>query len=146
MLGKKFWLSTAERAAKSAAQCLLGLWAGDGFDFIQIDWQHSLGLAGGAALLSILTSVVSAPVGPDGSPSLVGEPPVQPATVLTADPDDGTTAEFTPDDLADARGEVVHSGDNPVDRPGRHTLDDDPTDIPVSRFSTPSATKPPADR
>jgi len=46
--------------------------------------------------------------------------PHTPRPDLRCDPDDGTTAEFTPDDLADARGEVVHSGDNPVDRPGRH--------------------------
>ena len=51
----------------------------------------------------------------------------------------GDTAEFAPEDLADARGSVVHTGDNSVDGSGRHALDDDPTDIPVSRL--PRATR-----
>jgi hypothetical protein len=122
----RFWLSLLERALKTFAQSLIAIWplGENAFGLLNVNWQSSLSVAGLAAVISALTSIASAGIGPDGSPSLVGEPPVQPATVLTADPDDGTTAEFTPDDLADARGGVVHSvdnpGDNPVDRPGRH--------------------------
>lgn len=72
MWTRSFALAVVERALKSFAQCLLGLWLGDAaFDLIQVDWVHSLGLAGGAALLSVLTSVVSAPFSPTGSPSLL---------------------------------------------------------------------------
>jgi len=122
----RFWLSLLERALKTFAQSLIAIWplGENAFGLLNVDWQSSLSVAGLAAVISALTSIASAGIGPDGSPSLVGEPPVQPATVLTADPDDGATAEFTPDDLADARGEVVHSGDNPVDRPGRHERTD----------------------
>jgi hypothetical protein len=78
MWTRVFWLATAERAAKSLAQCLIGLWIGDtAFDLVQVDWRHALGLAAGAAALSVLTSIVSAPIGSTGSPSLVDETPAR---------------------------------------------------------------------
>jgi hypothetical protein len=78
MWTRSFWLATAERALKSLAQCLVGLWIGDSaFDLIQVDWRHALGLAAGAAALSVLTSIVSAPIGAAGSPSLVDETPAR---------------------------------------------------------------------
>ena len=139
MRTKQFWLSLLERMLKTFAQTLIAVWplGENAFGLLDVDWKASLSIAGMAAVISALTSIASSGIGPDGSPSLVGEPPVQPATVLNADPDD--TTEFTPDDLADARGGVVHTGDNPVDRPGRHTLDGEATDIPVSRL--PRATR-----
>lgn len=76
MWTRTFWLATAERALKSLAQCLIGLWLGDtAFDLIQVDWRHALGLAAGAAALSVLTSIVSGPLGATGTPSLVDETP-----------------------------------------------------------------------
>jgi hypothetical protein len=126
---KRFWLSLLERALKTFAQSLIALWplGENAFGLLDVDWQSSLSVAGLAAAVSALTSIASAGIGPDGSPSLVGEPPVQPATVLNADPDDapGDTAEFTLRDVADARSSVVHTGDNSVDGhdhelPGRH--------------------------
>jgi hypothetical protein len=78
MYSREFWLGLIERAAKSTAQCLIGLWLGDtAFDLIQVDWRHALGLAAGAAVLSVLTSIVSAPVGVRGSPSLVDDTPAR---------------------------------------------------------------------
>jgi hypothetical protein len=72
MFSKTFLRETAERAVKSAAQALLGLWALDaGFNVVNADFGMALGIAGGAAVLSVLTSVVSAPFGKGGSPSLV---------------------------------------------------------------------------
>lgn len=66
-----FWKQALERALKSAAQALLGLWAGDMFNVWNTDLKLALGVAVGAAVLSILTSIVSLPVGPSDSPSLV---------------------------------------------------------------------------
>lgn len=68
-----FWKATAERAGKSAAQALLGLWAGDAvFSAWDADWVKAGGVALGAAVLSLLTSIVSANLaGTPGSPSLV---------------------------------------------------------------------------
>lgn len=74
MFNADFWKQAAERAAKSAGQALLILWAGDGLlNAWSIDPKAAAGVALGAAALSVLTSVVSLPVGPDDSPSTVGE-------------------------------------------------------------------------
>jgi hypothetical protein len=48
MWTRTFALAMLERALKSFAQCLVGLWIGDSaFDLIQVDWRHALGLAAG---------------------------------------------------------------------------------------------------
>lgn len=66
----------AERAFKAMAQALIAVWmVGDGFDVFTADWPAAGGVALGAALLSILTSVLSAPVGDRGTASLVGTAP-----------------------------------------------------------------------
>jgi hypothetical protein len=67
-----FWKQAVERAIKSAAQALLGLWVGaQAFNAWDVDWKKAAGVALGAALLSVLTSLASAGVGKKGSPSLV---------------------------------------------------------------------------
>ena len=74
---RTFWTATAERAVKTLAQALLaaltvGQAAGAvGVDVLSVDWATAASLAVGAALLSVLTSVASGPVGPADSPSLV---------------------------------------------------------------------------
>jgi hypothetical protein len=67
------WLRDAtERALKSAAQAtVLALGASQGFDLFSADWQNVAGIAAGAAVLSVLTSVISAPLGAKGSASLL---------------------------------------------------------------------------
>lgn len=72
MFTGKFWKAAAERAAKSSAQALLILWGGDAvFSAWDADWPAAAGVAAGAAVLSVLTSVVSAAGGDPDSPSLV---------------------------------------------------------------------------
>jgi hypothetical protein len=74
MRTKEFWVSAAERGIKTFAQSLaasLIVFVG----VLDVDWVNSLSAAGLATLLSFLSSVGSAKVGPDNSPSLVGEPP-----------------------------------------------------------------------
>jgi hypothetical protein len=67
------WLRDAiERALKSAAQAIvLALGASQGFDLFSADWQNVAGIAAGAAVLSVLTSVISAPLGVKGSASVL---------------------------------------------------------------------------
>ncbi len=73
MNSKAFWAAVAERAVKTAANSLLVMWAGDaGLDIMNVNLEHALGLAGGAAALSVLMSVASAGVGSNG-PSLTTE-------------------------------------------------------------------------
>jgi hypothetical protein len=77
MLTASFWGAALERAVKTFAQILLSLlvvgdYALNAFTF---DWVPALGIAGGGFVISLLTSIVSAPISPAGTPSLVGEPP-----------------------------------------------------------------------
>lgn len=75
MWSKAFWMAAFERAAKSAAQGLLGMWTLDKFDVLHADWKLAGGVIAGAAVLSLLTSLVSSPFGATpGSPSLVPDP------------------------------------------------------------------------
>lgn len=70
----KFWKDAAERAAKSAAQAALLYFGGDQvFDAWHANWGGAGALAVGAALLSVLTSVVSSRVGDSSSASMVTE-------------------------------------------------------------------------
>lgn len=66
-----FWKQAAERAVKSAAQSLIGLWTLDGFNVLHADFPLAAGVAGGAAVLSVLTSIVTAGIGEPGDPSAV---------------------------------------------------------------------------
>lgn len=67
----RFWRDAGERALKSAAQAAIVVFGGDAINVWAIDWQQSTGVVLSAALLSILTSIVSANVGETGTASLV---------------------------------------------------------------------------
>ena len=72
MLTRFFWISTLERALKSAAQSALLVVGAGQFDALSADWQMVASFAGGGALLSLLASVASSQVaGDEDSPSLV---------------------------------------------------------------------------
>ena len=66
-----FWLQATERAIKTFAQTAVALIGAGLFNLLTTDWVQLIGVSGGAALLSILTSVASAKVHDDDSPSLV---------------------------------------------------------------------------
>lgn len=70
-----FWKDALERAIKTTVQTLvsvLGLSAA--FNVFTFAWLPALGVALGAGLLSLLTSVLSIGIGPTGSASLVTTP------------------------------------------------------------------------
>jgi hypothetical protein len=71
-----FWTETGERAVKTAAQAVLTVWGvGDVvLNALTLDWPLAGGVALGGAVVSLLTSIVSAGIGPADSPSLVGTP------------------------------------------------------------------------
>ena len=72
MLTAQFWAGATDRAVKSFAQSLIVLWTADeGFNVLDISVGPTFGVAVGAAALSLLTSIVSAPVGDRGSTSLI---------------------------------------------------------------------------
>lgn len=68
-----FWKQTVERAIKTAAQAALAFFVVGETMFDQIDWSVVAGGTAVAAIASVLTSLASAPFGPEDSPSLVGE-------------------------------------------------------------------------
>ena len=57
-----FWKDASERAIKTIAQTLVTLWLTSDavFNILTVDWQQALGVAVGAGVLSVLTSVGSA--------------------------------------------------------------------------------------
>ena len=75
MLSRAFWLAVVERAGKTAAQTAVALLAADGVNLLSLDWRAAGVTVGGAAVLSVLTSIGSLTVGQVGSPSLVDTEP-----------------------------------------------------------------------
>jgi hypothetical protein len=70
--GPNFWRQSFERAIKSAAQAAVGLILLDQpFDLLQANPLRALGVAAGGFVLSLVTSVATAPVGPQDTPSVV---------------------------------------------------------------------------
>lgn len=67
-----FWVGALDRAVKSFAQALLLLWGADaGFSLLDVNLVQSLGVAVGAAVLSLLTSIASSSVADRGTTSLL---------------------------------------------------------------------------
>lgn len=73
IFNKRFWVEAAERAIKTAAQTAVLVIGQDaaGTDLFQADLHNVLGLALGGAVLSVLTSIFTAGVGPSDTPSAV---------------------------------------------------------------------------
>jgi hypothetical protein len=72
-----FWKGAVERSVKSAAQALVLFWGvGDGLlNLWSINPVETAGIAVGATVLSVLTSLISVGAGPTGSPSMVQDQP-----------------------------------------------------------------------
>jgi hypothetical protein len=81
LLNKYFWIGSLERAIKTFVQALIAAFGvgqisgAIGVQATAIDWRAALSLAFSAALLSVLMSVGSGPIGQANSPSLVGAVP-----------------------------------------------------------------------
>ena len=71
MFTYQFWQLAIERAVKTFAQSLLAIFSATGVGLLTVPWAASLLTAGMAAVLSVLTSMASAPVGEPNSPSLL---------------------------------------------------------------------------
>ena len=72
MWNKQFGLAVLERALKTFAQALVAVFAAGSVTVLDVDWTQALAVSGTAALISVLTSIVSASVGNYG-PSLANE-------------------------------------------------------------------------
>ena len=67
----RFLRELVERAVKTFAQTLVAVVGVGAVDVLSVPWPAALSAAGFAALLSVLTSVASAPWGDAATPSLV---------------------------------------------------------------------------
>lgn len=65
-----FWKDATERALKTFAQTLVTLLGAGAVDLLAVDWVSGLSVAGGAAVVSLLTSVGSEHFGNSGTASL----------------------------------------------------------------------------
>jgi hypothetical protein len=74
-LSRTFWKGAVERAVKTAIQVFVALLSAGNFGLLSAPWSSALSTAGMAALLSLLTSVISEPVGQRQSPSVVASTP-----------------------------------------------------------------------
>lgn len=71
MFTKKFWRQTLERAVKTFAQAIAALLVGDGVGVLDVQWGKVLSIGALAAIASVVTSIVSLPLGEEDSPSAV---------------------------------------------------------------------------
>ncbi|MGH2394679.1 MAG: holin [Candidatus Limnocylindria bacterium] len=81
MFTYRFWQLASERAIKTFAQSLVAILSATGVGLLTAPWSTALSTAGMAALLSMLTSMASAPVGESDTPSLL---PAAPASLPPA--------------------------------------------------------------
>lgn len=77
MFKLSFWQAAGERAGKAFAQTLVLTLGAGRVDVMHVAWQTDLGLAAGAAVLSVLTSVGSTTVSGNG-PSLTNSETLTP--------------------------------------------------------------------
>jgi hypothetical protein len=66
-----FWRGAAERAVKTAAQTAVAFFVVGETGVADVDWATVGGISLVAAIVSVLTSLASAPFGPENTPSLV---------------------------------------------------------------------------
>lgn len=66
-----FYKGLVERAVKTAAQAAVAFFVVGETGVADVDWATVGGVAVVAAIASALTSLASAPFGPEGTPSLV---------------------------------------------------------------------------
>ena len=81
---KAFWAASIERSIKTFAQAVLAIVGVAGVTPADVDWKEVLLAGAFGALASLLTSVVSAPVGNAG-PSMASEVLSPPAPAVSAE-------------------------------------------------------------
>jgi hypothetical protein len=72
MMKRQFWKETFERAVKTAAQLAVAAMGAATFNILDLGALEALGLGALTGfVLSVVTSIASAPLGPGDSPSVV---------------------------------------------------------------------------
>lgn len=84
MMTKAFWKATAERAVRTGAQTLVATLGLDTLGIVNANWGDGLSLAGGAAVLAVLTAMATsggATEGPGITESVAAPTPATPPRV-----------------------------------------------------------------
>ncbi len=84
MFTSRFWQLASERALKTFAQSLLAILSATGVGLVTAPWTTALSTAGMAAVLSVLSSMASAPMGEPHTPSLLPPAAMSPPPALKA--------------------------------------------------------------
>ena len=71
MFTSQFLRQTLERAIKTAAQSAILVFGVGEVNALEVDWGDVVGFGAGGFILSVLTSLVTANVGPKDTPSVV---------------------------------------------------------------------------
>lgn len=71
MLTRAFWIGALDRMIKAVAINLVATIGSKQLNLIGVDWTVIAGIAGGAAVLSLLASIASAPIGDRGTTSML---------------------------------------------------------------------------
>jgi len=66
-----FWMAAGERVVRAFAVSMLSLLGAGVVDIVNVPWTTDLSISGGAAVVSLLTSLVASQVGIKGSPSFL---------------------------------------------------------------------------
>lgn len=66
MTSTAFWKAAAERMVRTFAQVLIATLGLETAGIVHANWVEGLSLAGGAALLALLTAVAASGAGPSG--------------------------------------------------------------------------------
>ncbi|MFN2495776.1 MAG: holin [Pseudonocardiaceae bacterium] len=82
-----FWRLAFERAFKTFLQTLVALLSINGIGLLDAPWPTALSAAGMAALLSLLTSMASEPLGERNNPSLLRSGPLVSQPELVSEPE-----------------------------------------------------------
>lgn len=72
MWSSKFWRDALERAIKTGLQAALAMLGTGVTGIIDVDWQNVASVSAVAAVVSLLTSIASNPVGDRGTAAVVG--------------------------------------------------------------------------
>ncbi|MFI6979302.1 holin [Embleya sp. NPDC050154] len=66
MMTKAFWRAATERSGRTFAQALIAVFSIGTTGLMDADWAGGASVAGMAAVLSLLTSIATSGVGPEG--------------------------------------------------------------------------------
>lgn len=73
MWTKAFWIDAGERAVKTFAQAAVAAIGANALGVLDVDWVALGSVAALAAIVSVLTSIASAPLSTRGTASVVNE-------------------------------------------------------------------------